>query len=121
MKDITRILAETTIRKYLKDIKLSPKRSIRNLVDTGFAVARGRFQTHLLEATQKMLQNENSPYYDLVIDTVYNVEAERLITFGMNVGYNSCTKGARKICEIESTENIIFHGLCLWKLTLAIT
>lgn len=104
MKDITRILVETTLRKTLKDIKDSPKRSIRNLVDLGLNFAKGRFQKPFLETVQKMLENEHSPYYDLISDIVYNVNHERLITFGMNVGYNGCTKGAKKIREIENTE-----------------
>lgn len=104
MKDITRILVESTLRKTLKDIKDSPKRSIRNLVDLGLNFTKGRFQKPFLETVQKMLENEHSPYYDLILDTVYNVNHERLITFGMNVGYNGCTKGAKKIREIENTE-----------------
>lgn len=105
MKDITRILIETTLRKTLNEIKNSPKRSIRNLVDLGLNFTKGRFQKPFLEAVQKMLENEHSSYYDLISDVVYNVKHERLITFGMNVGYNGCTKGAERIREIENREN----------------
>lgn len=105
MKDITHILVESTLRKTLKDIKDSPKRSIRNLVDLGLNFTKGRFQKPFLETVQKMLENECSPYYNLISDIVYNVNHERLISFGMNVGYNGCTKGAKKIREIENKEN----------------
>lgn len=104
MKDITQIFIETTIKKTIDDIKDSPKRSIRNLVDLALNFTKGRFQKPFLESVQKMLQDENSSYYDLIVDTVYNVDTERLITLGMNVGYNGCTKGAEKIREIERTE-----------------
>lgn len=105
MKDITRILVETTLRKTLNEIKDSPKRTIRNLVDLELDFAKGRFQKSFLETIQKMLEDEHSPYYDLISDVVYNVNHERLISFGMNVGYNGCTKGAKKIREIERKEN----------------
>ena len=51
-----------------------------------------------------MLQNEHSPYYGLIEDTVAHVDAERLFRFGMNVGYNGCTEGASTIREIEENE-----------------
>lgn len=104
MKDITRIFVETTLRKAIRDIKDSPKRSFRNLIDLGLNFAKGRFEKPFLETVQKLLQNEQSPYYDLVLDTVHNVDTDRLITFGMNVGYNGCTLGAKKIREIEEKE-----------------
>lgn len=116
MKDITKILVETTLRKTLKDIKDSPKRSFRNLIDMGLDFAKGRFQKPFLEAVQQMLKNEHSPYYNLISDVVYNVNHERLITFGMNVGYNGCTKGAKKIREIESKE----HYNIPWSVSLKI-
>jgi len=103
LKGITEIFIETTLRKTIDDIKDTPKRSIRNLVDLALNFAKGRFQKSFLKSVQKMLQDEHSSYYDLILDTVYNVDTERLITFGMNVGYNGCTQGAKKIREIEST------------------
>lgn len=104
MKDITHVLVETTLRKTLKEIKDSPKRSFRNLIDMGLDFTKGRFQKPFLENVQKMLENEHSPYYYLISDIVYNVDHDRLISFGMNVGYNGCTKGAKKIRTIESKE-----------------
>lgn len=116
MKDITRIFVETTIRKAIRDIKDSPKRSFRNLIDLGLNFAKGRFEKPFLVSVQNLLQNEQSPYYDLVLDTVHNVDTDRLITFGMNVGYNGCTKGAKIIREIESKENYNIP----WSLSLEI-
>ncbi len=104
MFDVTQTLVETTVRKTIKDIKDSPKRSVRNLVDMGLHFSNGRFQTQLLGAAQTMLQNEQSPYYDLIKDVVCHTDEENLIRFGMNVGYNSCTVGARRIREIEEEE-----------------
>lgn len=104
MKNITRILIETTIRKVLKDMRDSPARSARNLVDLGLEFAQGRFQKHFLKVTSQMLQNSKSRYYDLMQDAVSNIDTEKLVTLGMNIGYNSCTVGAKTIREIEEKE-----------------
>ena len=86
-----RILIETFVRKALRDIQSAPERSIRNLVDMGLTFSKGRFQTRLFQSVQHMLTDEHSAYYPLVRNIVTNVEHERLLNFGMNVGYNSCT------------------------------
>ncbi len=98
---ISRILIETTVRKALRDIHDSPERSIRNLVDMALHFSAGRFQQNFFQVAQTMLQNERSPYYALIKDTVAHVETERIFTLGMNLGYNSCTLGAKKIRETE--------------------
>ncbi|MBQ7004270.1 MAG: hypothetical protein IJN57_09965 [Oscillospiraceae bacterium] len=99
-----RILIETFVRKALRDIQSAPERSIRNLVDMGLTFSKGRFQTRLFQSVQHMLTDEHSAYYPLVRNIVTNVEHDRLLHFGMNVGYNSCTLGAKKIREIEAEE-----------------
>ena len=106
MVDIKRVATEAIIKRYIKDIKSSPKRSIRNLVDLGLSTAKGKFKDSFLTAAQKMLENENSKYYDLVVDNLNNVDNETLVTFGMNVAYNGCTKGAATIRELEAKYNI---------------
>jgi len=98
---MSRILIETVVRKTLKDMKEDPERSIRKLVDMALHFSEGRFQTNFFQAAQTMLENENSPYYALLRNIVSSVDAERLVTFGMNLGYNSCTLGAKKIRENE--------------------
>ena len=60
--NITRMLIETFVKKGLRDIKSSPKRSIRNLVDLALHAAKGRFQQNFFKIAQTMLQNEDSPY-----------------------------------------------------------
>lgn len=100
-KNITRILIETTIKNAIKQMKDDSERSIRNVVDMALNFTNGRFQEHLLTAAQTMLKNDRSCYYKLIPDMVSNINEEHLITFGMNVGYNSCTIGAKKIRENE--------------------
>ena len=100
----TRILIETIVRRTLREIQSAPERSIRNLVDMALNFSKGRFQKRFFESTQRMLSDEHSAYYQLVRNMVNNVDHERLLCFGMNVGYNSCTLGAKKIREIEAAE-----------------
>lgn len=100
----TRVLIETFVRKALRDIRDNPDRTIRNLVDMAQQFSKGRFQQHFFAAAQTMLQNENSPYYGLVQDVVNHVEHDRLMTFGMNIGYNGCNQGAKIIRVTEAAE-----------------
>lgn len=102
---VSRILIETIVKKTLKEIKDCPERSVRNLVDMALNFSEGRFQYRFFEAAQTMLKNENSPYYGLIRDTVAHVDAEHLAGFGMNLGYNGCTVGAKKIRATEETRD----------------
>lgn len=115
-KDMNRMLVETVVRRTLKNIQSSPERETRNLVDLGLECSKGRFQKNFLRTTQKMLHNQESAYYALVKNTVDSVDHDILTTFGINLGYNGCTKGARVIREVEAE-----HGFNVpWSITLAI-
>lgn len=101
IQDMQRFIIEFAVKKALRGIEDSPERSIRNLIDLGLEDAGGRFQRQFLTAAGKILEREDSPYYDLAKDALQNVDREKLTTIGINLGYNSCTKGARKIRELE--------------------
>ncbi len=49
-----------------------------------------------------MLSNENSAYYNLANKIAAEVDIENLKEFSMNIGYNSCTAGAKKLRAKES-------------------
>lgn len=106
-KDISRILIESVINKTLKDITVSPRRTARNLIDMGVNFSKGRFQKLFLSSAQEFLQNQNSAYYDLITDVSDHVDKKIISTFGMNLGYNGCTRGAKKIREIKKNRH--FH------------
>ena len=108
--DLSRTLIETIVRKTIADIQEAPKRSTRNLVDLALNFADGRFQSQFFASAQAMLQNEDSAYYTLIPDVVASTDTDRLVTFGLNIGYNSCTLGARRIRELSSGSNITFPG-----------
>ena len=92
---LSRILIETTVRQTLKGLQEDPKRSIRNLVDMALQFSEGRFQNRFFETAQTMLKNEGSAYYALVQDATSHIETEHLVTFGMNLGYNSKSEAKR--------------------------
>ena len=94
---MSRLLIETTVRQTLKGLQEDPKRSVRNLIDMALQFSQGRFQSNFFATAHTMLKNENSAYYTLVQDAAAHIETEHLVRFGMNLGYNSCTWGARRI------------------------
>lgn len=115
--DLSRTLIETIVRKTIADIQESPKRSTRNLVDLALNFADGRFQSQFFASAQAMLQNEDSAYYSLIPDIAASTDPDRLVTFGLNIGYNSCTLGARTIRELEEREQYNIP----WSITLAVS
>lgn len=114
---VSRILIETMVRRTIREIQESPKRSVRNLVDLALHFADGRFQKRFLQIAQTMLKNENSLYYRVVTDTVSHVNTDRLVKFGMNVGFNSCTQGAATIRQIEHQQ----HFNVPWSVSVELT
>jgi len=98
---LTRSLIETLVRGKLSDLQTNPERTTRNLVDMALHFSKGRFQKHFFKISQTMLQDENSPYYQMVYHAVANIKHDRLLQFGMNLGYNSCTYGAQIIRKSE--------------------
>ncbi|MDD3206492.1 MAG: hypothetical protein PHS74_12285 [Lachnospiraceae bacterium] len=114
--DLNKILIESMLKKAVRDIQSSPGRTVRNLIDLGVNFSKGRFQKRFLSVVQEMLQNPESAYYTLFTDMAQNVDMDLLIQFGMNLGYNSCTKGAKIIRQIEAEKNFNVP----WSLTLEI-
>lgn len=102
---LNQALIESTIKQAIKRIQDDPERSTRNLVDMALLFSSGKFQQRFLEVIQQMLQNEQSSYYRVISDLITNVDSKRISTFGINLGYNSCTRGARTIRKIESEQD----------------
>ncbi len=100
--DLDRTIIEATVDKALSEIRADPERTLRKLIDMGQGFATGSFQKHFFEGAQKMLANEDSAYYRLLKRIVTEVDHENLKTFGMNLGYNGCTKGANLIRRREA-------------------
>ena len=60
-----------------------------------------------------MLLNQKSAYYKVAKNAADFVSHDTLCHFGINVGYNGCTKGADLIRQTEKAE----HFAVPWSLT----
>lgn len=101
-RDMNKVLIESMLKKATKNMQSSPGRIARNLIDLAVNFSKGRFQKPFLCTLQTMLRNQESQYYRLLTDVVSNVDMDLMIKFGMNLGYNGCTKGAETIRKIEA-------------------
>lgn len=99
--DITRKLLEATVDKALRDLQTDTERSVRNLVDLAQNFSNGRFQKDFFSIIQTLLEDQSSAYYALVRRIVNQVDHRTLKTFGINLGYNGCTVGAKTIRQNE--------------------
>lgn len=116
---VTRGIILSVVEHTLRELEANPERTVRKLVDLGDHFAKGRFQSYFFDMVQTMLTDENSAYYDLVRRTATEIDRETLKTFGVNLGYNSYTVGARTIrareavCGYDIPWAIMFHmGYC---------
>lgn len=110
----SRAVIESLVSRSIRKIAEDPERGLRNLVDMGVDTATGRFQKHYMKIVQGVLQDENCPYYELVCRLTRETSNRNLTTFGVNVGWQSWTVGARQIRAYEAR-----HGVDVpWSLTL---
>jgi len=115
-ENLSKIMIRTILNRGLREMQDDPDRSIRKLVDMAATFAIGPFQKQFFRTAQQMLEVESSGYYRLVRNLVHNTAQERLITFGMNIGYNGCTVGAGRIRRLEEKEGFNIP----WSLSLEI-
>ena len=92
---------ESAVKNGIRYISDNPKRGVRNLLDLGEYFASGRFQKSFFDLAHEILNNEDSFYYDKIEDLVANTNHDTIKDFGINLGYNSFTYGARIIREHE--------------------
>lgn len=97
-----RAVVESTVRRAIRRIAEDPERGLRNLVDMGVATATGRFQQHYMKIVQGVLEDEACPYYEMVCRTARETSERNLTTFGVNMGWQSWTEGAKRIRAYEA-------------------
>ena len=69
--NMNRDLIETIVKKALRDVRDSPERNVRNLVDMALLFSTGQFQRQFFEIAQKTLRNEYSAYYPMIRDAAF--------------------------------------------------
>lgn len=102
--NITSAIVRLAVEDGIKNIKEDSHRGIRNLVELGGMFSNGRFQREFFDLAYKELQDENSTYYKLTEKIIEETNTDTLTNFGFNLGYNSWTKGAKIIRDIEEKE-----------------
>lgn len=113
--NIKRVIVQSVVERYVNDIKNDYKRGIRNLLDLGLHFSNGRFQSQFFHASKRLMESEKSMYYGLGAKIANNVSMDVINNFGINLGLNVFTEGAKKIRETEAEEgfnipwSIIFH------------
>ena len=98
-QDITRSVIRLELTRALRGMESSPKRTLRKLADLGKLCAKGTIQKEMFGIFQKRLKNPDSPYFSSIETLVKQVSGDALLTFGMNLGYNSWTYGVRRLRE----------------------
>ena len=96
-KNYTRVLIETVVERGIRDITDDPKRSLRRLAEMGKQFSEGRFQKASFGHITNLLKNDDSPYYGMLENFLATVDHKAIKTFGLNMGYDSWTYGARLI------------------------
>ncbi|MDD7651580.1 MAG: hypothetical protein SOY32_09085 [Candidatus Faecousia sp.] len=102
--DLNRAMVEATVSRALQDMERDSHRSARNLVDMGLLFARGPFEQRFLTLCRSILEDEASPYYQVINRALAQFDRQSLLTLGMNLGFEGCSRGARRIREIEATQ-----------------
>ena len=94
-KKLTRAIIETAVDRGIKDISSDPKRSLRRLADLGKQFSTGKFQKLSFSHITNLLRKDDSPYYKMLEDFLGSVDHRMIKNFGLNIGYDSWTYGAR--------------------------
>ena len=101
--ELRRTLVRAAVHKGIQEIREDPERGIRKLVDLGSHFARGNFQKVIFQLMQEQMIHENSGYHRLAKRVITEVEPKVLEDFGINIGYNCWTEGAKRIRRYEET------------------
>lgn len=94
-------MIEVAINKAIREIEENPFRGVRNILDLLTYLFPGRFLQDFLKMTRQMLNNPNSPYYDLTRHILKNVDHTLLKNFFICLSYNCLTYGTQKIRVYE--------------------
>ena len=105
-KDITRAIIDATIDRGLREIYEDPRRSIRKFADLGRMFNKARFTKNLYDIFQDLLRNDDSPYYVAIEHLLQYTSRKNLKDFGINIGYNSFTKGGKLIRSLAEKKKM---------------
>lgn len=99
--ELRRTLVRAAVHKGIKEVREDPERGIRKLVDLGSHFAKGRFQKVIFQLMQEQMIHEDSGYHKLAKRVITEVSPKVLEDFGICMGYNCWTEGAKRIRKYE--------------------
>ena len=96
-QDVTRSVIRLELARAFRGMESNPKRTLRKLADLGKVCARGSVQKEIFGIFQQCLRYKDQSLFFCYAESRQKcIGPENLTTFGMNLGYNSWTDGAKK-------------------------
>ncbi|WP_173472537.1 hypothetical protein [Eubacterium ruminantium] len=103
--DLNRILIENALRLNLKSFDSDEKRCIRRLIDTGASLSKNHTERGVFSGISDLYANGDSLYYDATSQLFKSVDRDKLITFGVNFGYNTFNISAKTLSDFAKTKS----------------
>ncbi|MDO4838052.1 MAG: hypothetical protein Q4B32_06625 [Clostridia bacterium] len=104
--EITRLMVEVAVSQGLQGLKQQfDRRVLRNAVEHGGHFSNGRFQRAVFQTLQDMLRTEDHPYFSLCNRLAADVDDCYFLNYGINLTFESWTRGAAVIRGLEAKEN----------------
>ncbi len=104
--EITRLMVEVAVSQGLQGLKQQfDRRVLRNAVEHGGHFSNGRFQRAVFQTLQDMLRMEDHPYFSLCNRLAADVDDCYIMSYGINLAFESWTRGAAVIRGLEAKEN----------------
>lgn len=110
-QDVARSLIELAVDQGIKDMKSDSHRTLRRLTDLGRQFAKGRFQSYIFALFQRLLAQDDSPYYEMIDRLLTQTDAACVKRFGINAGYNGWTWGASVLRQKRAESGIEYPWL----------
>ena len=114
-RQITRLMVDTAVARGIRDMADDPARSLRRLADMGKQFSTGRFQPQIISIIQELLEHEDSPYYPLLSEFLGTTDHESIRCFGINMGYECWTYGARLLRESSAARGIALPWILFFR------
>ena len=102
--DLQRTITEGTASRALRDMERDTHRTARNLVDLCLRFAKGPFERRFFTVCRDILEDDGSPCFSMLRRALSCFDRQTLVTFGVNVGFEGCSRGAKRIRETEARE-----------------
>lgn len=94
---LTSAMIDKIVERRIEEMAESPDTAIRQLLNYSSHFSSSRFQAPVFSILQHLLANEDSQYHIMLQNLLQNVSHSAIKNLGINLGYNSWTKGAQTV------------------------